>query len=346
MVWYGQQTWIFGFILVIASTIVLRLSPLGSIVFCFVSIGSLIPFYLSAGLSAPDIATGSMVSLAIALLSRSSAMSDVENFLLTQQNVDAQSRIAELSSELADRTKAFVPREIAARVDASVRVDKRSVVDAYIEILQPAQKEVTCLFSDIRGFTRNSEELTAFIGESVFPELKACSNAIEEYHGIPRKVGDLIFAYFDSESTEDNDKRALAAAFEISRINRDFNRTSSSKQIKRYILVSCGPAVVGNIGGFDSSIEITALGPPVNFLSRLDEATKVERLSLRLQPGDVLVSKNYYERSHLANQLTLEMLDLDDIGIVIRDFPSERSVVRIPCSDENYDLIQRNLSEH
>jgi len=346
MVWYGQETWIFGFILVVASTILLRLSPLGSILFCFVAIGSLIPFYSYAGLGAPDIATGSMVSMTIALLARSSSMSDVQNFLLTQQNTDAQTQIAELSNELADRTRAFVPREIAFRVDNSVSVDRRSVIDAYIEILQPAQKNIACLFSDIRGFTKNSEDLTAFIGESVFPELKACSNAVEDRHGIPRKVGDLIFAYFDSESQVENDARVLASGFEIARINMDFNRTSSSKQIKRYILISCGSAVVGNIGGFDSSIEITALGPPVNFLSRLDEATKVERLASKLETGDLIVSKQFFDRCDLLKSLRWEMIDLKQIGIVVRDFSTERYVVRIPYSEENYEASQRGLTAH
>ena len=234
----------------------------------------------------------------------------------------------------------FQERLIANRVDASMQIEKRGVIDAYVEVLHPVKKRVTCLFSDIRGFTRNSEDLSAFIAESVFPELKACSNAVEEYHGIPRKVGDLIFAYFDDDDETTNNLRAINAAFEISRINRDFNRTSSSRQIKRYILISNGEAIVGNIGGFDSSIEITALGPPVNYLSRLDEATKVDRLSVRLLPGDILVSSEYFSRNGMLRNLDFEILDLTDVGIVIRDFPLEKTVVRIPYSEENYAIVQ------
>lgn len=339
MLWHGQQTWIFGYILVVGSVIVLRLSPLGCLLFSIAAMSGLTPLYLEADLSVPNVVTGSMVSVAIALLARSSTLSDVRNFLLTQQNVEAQKQIADLSSELADRTKAFVPKEIAHRVDVSMNVDRRSVIDAYIEVLRPIRKDVTCLFSDIRGYTRNSEDLSAFVGESVFPELKACSNAVEEFHGIPRKVGDLIFAYFDDDDQQLNDKRALQAAFEIARVNRDFNKTSSSRQIKRYILISSGEAVVGNIGGFDSSIEITALGPPVNFLSRLDEATKVDKLACRLSPGDIIVSHGFFARNRSLTYLEHEELDLDDVNIVIRDFSLERKVVRIPCSEENYTKV-------
>ena len=340
MVWYGQETWVFGFILVASFAIILKMSPLGSMGFSFLAIGSLIPFYVYAGLGFPDIATGSMVTLAIALLARSSSLSDVENFLLTQQNVEAQSRIAELSGELADRMRAFVPREIASRVDSSVTEDRRSVIDAYIEIMQPVKREIACLFSDIRGFTRSSEELDAFIGASVFPELKACSNAVEDQHGIPRKVGDLIFAYFDSTSIDENASRVLASAFEIARINRDFNQTSSTKQIKRYILVSCGEAIVGNIGGFDSSIEITALGPPVNYLSRLDEASKVDRLASRLKTGDVILSHDFFLKHASLIRVDKELIDLQEIGIVVRDFPAERYIVRLPFSEASYETIR------
>lgn len=341
MVWYGQETWVFGFILVASFAIILKMSPLGSILFCFVAIGSLIPFYVFAGLDLPDIATGSMVTITIALLARSSSLSDVENFLLTQENANAQARIAELRGELADRMRAFVPREIASRVDSNVSIERRSVIDAYIEVMRPMKKEVACIFSDIRGYTKSAEELDDFIGASVFPELKACSNAVEDHHGVPRKVGDLIFAYFDCPEPDLNTKRALSAAFEISRINRDFNQTASTKQIKRYILVSSGQAIVGNIGGFDSSIEITALGPPVNYLSRLDEASKVERLASRLQTGDIILSHDFFMKCSANLKVEWELIDLQEIGIVIRDFPKERYVVRLPFSDESFEAMRQ-----
>lgn len=343
MVWHGRESWVFGFILVASFSIILRMSPLGSICFCFLSVGSLIPFYVYAGLGVPDIATGSVVTLAISLLVRSSSLSEVENFLLTEQNADAQNRIVELRGELAERMRAFVPKEIANRVDVSVSIERRSVIDAYIEVMRPMRKDVACIFSDIRGFTKHSEELDDFVGASVFPELKACSNAVEDQHGIPRKVGDLIFAYFDSPESQLNASRALTTAFEIARINRDFNRTASTKQIKRYILISSGPAIVGNIGGFDSSIEITALGPPVNYLSRLDEASKVERLTSRLQTGDILLSHDFFKKCVDSLQVTWELIDLQEIGIVIRDFPRERYIVRIPFSDESYEAMRQPL---
>ena len=341
MVWYGQETWVFGFILVAAFTVILKMSPLSSVGFCLLTIGSLIPFYAYAGLDVPDITTGSVVTLAIALLARSSSLSEVENFLLTQQNAEAQGRIAELRGELADRMRAFVPKEIAARVDNNVSIERRSVIDAYIEVMRPMKKEVACIFSDIRGYTKSSEELDDFIGASVFPELKACSNAVEDQHGVPRKVGDLIFAYFDCPDPLLNAKRALSAAFEIARINRDFNHTASAKQIKRYILVSSGQAIVGNIGGFDSSIEITALGPPVNYLSRLDEASKVDKLASRLRSGDILLSHDFFEKCSSKLNVEWELIDLQQIGIVIRDFPKERYIARLPFLDESYEAMRR-----
>ena len=61
----------------------------------------------------------------------------------------------------------------------------------------------------------------------------------------------------------------------VIQVNTEFNEARPDQEpINRYVLITSGEAVVGNLGGFDSSIEITALGNPVNFLSRIDEATK------------------------------------------------------------------------
>jgi class 3 adenylate cyclase len=58
-------------------------------------------------------------------------------------------------------------------------------------------------------------------------------------------------------------------------VNRTVNEhLPVALQIKRYILISFGSAVVGNIGGTDGAWDITVLGTPANVLSRLDLVTK------------------------------------------------------------------------
>ena len=220
-----------------------------------------------------------------------------------------------------------------------------SVLEASVEVLTPKKRNVACLFSDIRGFTEGTKELDVFIKESVIPEVKACSDAVEGFGGIPRKVGDLIFAYFDEDQVELNVLACSAAALAISRINRDMNETATLKRIKRYVLLSCGEALVGNLGGLDSSIEITALGSPVNFLSRLDEATKHRGLAELLKPGDLVLS---YEFSKMLAAMVPDVvqtrIDLREVGITLRDFEHVRYVYSVEASDANYTRIVRALS--
>ena len=88
-------------------------------------------------------------------------------------------------------------------------------------------------------------------------------------------------------------------------------------------LMTLGESIVGNLGGFDSSIEITALGNPVNFVSRIDEATK--NIAMR----HLVTNRHIVMDERTANALIAilpdfrpEPLNLRDIGVRIRDFES------------------------
>jgi class 3 adenylate cyclase len=118
------------------------------------------------------------------------------------------------------------------------------------------------------------------------------------------------------------------------------NATSATVKIRRYILISSGEAMVGNFGGLDSSIEITALGSPVNFLSRVDELTKAPEIKSRIQHGDlILCAPTVNLLRELGAPLEFEELNLKDIGLTLRDFPETHLLYRLAPSDENYELL-------
>jgi class 3 adenylate cyclase len=269
---------------------------------------------------------------------RSSLLSEVNSFLLGQENIAAQKKIIELNLDFAERIRSFIPRVIAQRLENYVEKERMTVLEASIEVLAPRKMDVACLFSDIRDFTQGSKELDEFISQSVIPEVKACSDAIEDQHGIPRKIGDLIFAYFDDQNIETNLLRAVTSGMEIAKLNHDMNATSSSVNIKRYVLISCGEAIVGNIGGLDSSIEITALGSTVNYLSRVDELTKHEKIQCRLGPGDlVLCDRSSEVLGRLAPDIEQNRIDLCNLNI--RDFPEVRSIYCVKPTDANHAAV-------
>ena len=306
-----------------------------------------LPVLLMGGVGIQEIASGAMAILTISAFVRASAITEVQIFVANQTNEEAQHQMFEMNQEFTSRLQSFIPKVIGDRLSNLMEKHRLTAVEASVEVLQARRKEVACLFTDIRGFTQGSKNLAGFIEESVLPEVTACSDMIETYNGIPRKVGDLIFAYFDDEVVETNVLRALASSVERARINETFNSTVGTEQIKRYILLASGEALVGNFGGLDSSIEVTALGSPVNFLSRLDDATKHPELAKILKPRDILVAEEMVQIAQLKNpNLPFRKIDLRSLNVSIRDFPEVETIFQLTPDDDLYDKIQDLLDSY
>ncbi len=345
--WYSIDAWFFCFVFIIGSAFILRLSPVKTLGFAAFAIVISFPALSEAGLPTSWFGSAAVVTLLLIAVVRAANLSDVKTFLLEKENAAAQKQIIELNLEFADRIRAFIPKVIAERLENLVSEKRFSILQASVEVLRPETKNVACLFSDIRGFTQGSKDLQSFVNESVVPEVRACSDVIELYSGIPRKIGDLVFAYFDDDDIELNVVRAMVSSIEMAQVNEDMNQTATSLEVRRYILVSAGPAIVGNIGGLDSSMEITALGSPVNFLSRLDDATKVPSLAKKLSVGDVLFSEEVKRiLDGLNASIELEGFDLEELDVHIRDFPETKMVYAMRPTDANHSrllgLLERN----
>jgi class 3 adenylate cyclase len=345
-IWHSVEAWVFCYVLIVGCVLALRLSALKSTLFVAFTTMTQAPILIEAGIPSTYIFTGALVSVAVALIARASYLDEVRSFLLNQENLLAHKKIIELNMEFADRIRSFIPKVIAERIDDCMDNHRMSVLEASIEVLTPTVKEVSCLFSDIRGFTKQSKDIRDFVQESVIPEVKACTDSIESFDGIPRKIGDLIFAYFDGDMVDQNLLKCVAAGMMVSRLNHDMNATFNTKSIKRYVLVSCGEALVGNLGGLDSSIEITALGPPVNLLSRIDEATKIPAVAMRLSAGDLVLSEAASRMvARLAPAVHQTPINLDKIGVSIRDFEEVSCIYTIAPNDLNFAAVRRALDE-
>lgn len=341
VVWHGQQTWVFLFIMIMTFSLVLRMSSVESAVFCIVGLLVSLPNLVSGGVSTPNIVTGLVVTVVAVMVVRTSYLLDIRNFLLAQQHEEAQEKLLKLSNDFSSRLKSFIPKTIANRIERAVSDGGLSVLQASVEVLEPKKRQIACLFSDIRGFTQGSKDLDKFVENSVLPEVKVCTDAIEANHGIPRKIGDLVFAYFDDDSPELNLFRAVMSGMEVARLNSDMNATAGNAQISRYILIDAGEAIVGNLGGHDSSVEITALGSPVNFLARLDDVTKHPKLQSQILPGDLLLSSKAMDMilgilEGTEFELEYTKIDLVEPGIEVRDFPDTTSIYTLRSSDTNY----------
>ena len=97
---------------------------------------------------------------------------------------------------------------------------------------------------------------------------------------------------------------------------------------------------VGNFGGLDSSIEITALGSPVNFLSRLDDLTKAPVLAEKINTGDILLSERTHDLIRKSGVIIdADKINLTKIGLSIRDFPEEAAIYRVTPTDAIYESL-------
>lgn len=343
--WYPESNYLYCFALSSISAILIRTSVAGTIGYLLLATSFQTPYMLEAGIEAAFIVSATAVSCLLSAMVRSSYVSEIKYFLLNQENIATQKRLIELNIEFADRMRAFVPRVIYGRLEDEMDGGKISALQAVDSVLTPRKANIACLFSDIRGFTEGSKNLDEYINKGVWPNVKACTEAIEANQGIPRKVGDLIFSYFDDQNESINLIRCLKAGLEVARLNLDMNETRHEVDINRYILISTGEAIVGNLGGFNSSIEITALGSPVNFLSRLDEATKDEQLQSQIKSSDIIICENSKScLDQLGLELDLSPIDLDMDSLSIRDFPDVRRIYSMQPTDQNYNLVSRSHS--
>jgi class 3 adenylate cyclase len=343
IVWYQQSQYLYAFVFVVASAMLLRTSMLKSLIFGCVALASQWPSFLQSGISRPTVVSGVVATLMFISITRSKYLSDIRFFLASQQNIDSQRRMIEMNVDFTDRIRAFLPREISTRLTERLSDHRHTVLQAVDEILTPSQRPVACLFSDIRGFTQATKSSNAFLGEGVIPNIRRCNAVIEKYHGIPRKIGDLIFAYYDDANSYVNLVHCISSGLEIAEANTKFNDNQRLEtRIRRHVLIANGDAIVGNLGGYDSSIEITALGSPVNLLSRIDEITKLPRFKEIVRESDLVLCPTTADLlGHLELGCTMIALELKDIGARIRDFEEVRALWLLPTTLENRAIIKR-----
>lgn len=141
------------------------------------------------------------------------------------------------------------------------------------------EKEITVLFSDIRGFTTISEILTP-------PDLVALLNRYFSFMSeeimrtggiIDKYIGDAIMAFWGAPLPDEHqaDHALESAAGMLERLNtfNDELRREDKPEIRIGIGIYTGKAVVGNVGSAQR-FDYTVMGDTVNVASRLEGLTK------------------------------------------------------------------------
>jgi len=165
------------------------------------------------------------------------------------------------------------------------------------------RREITVLFTDIRGFTTMSEHLNPeALVKLLHDFLNPMSNIIINHSGtIDKYMGDAIMALFGAPLVQtDHPRLACQAALEMVGTLKALNQTWAEQgrpPLKVGVGVNTGPVAVGNMGS-DRLFDYTAVGDNVNLASRLEGLNK------------------YYGTSILISDFTAKALEN---GFILRD---------------------------
>jgi len=174
------------------------------------------------------------------------------------------------------------------------RLAKKKVSDAFGKYVGPAlldeilkkgevplggeRKELTILFSDIRGFTSISEALTPEeLVEFLNRYLDRATSVIMEERGLVDKfIGDAVMAFWNAPVPDKRHaERAVRSAIRMRSALDDISVTRGTKHpsLDVGIGINTGEAIVGNVGS-QQRLSYTAIGDSVNLASRLESLTK------------------------------------------------------------------------
>jgi len=169
----------------------------------------------------------------------------------------------------ADAFKRFLDPQVVTELIGSGAIDYRA---------QAAVREVTVLFSDIRGFTTLSETASPEDVVALLNRYFTRQVEIIFKHGgtLDKFIGDGIMAFWGAPTAyPDHAVRAVAAALEMSAALDEFRDELGTlgAALDIGIGLHTGNAVVGFIGS-DERLDYTAIGDTVNSASRVESTTK------------------------------------------------------------------------
>lgn len=163
----------------------------------------------------------------------------------------------------------YVPPELAAEMS----------LDPAHYTMEGQSREMSVLFSDIRGFTDFSEKLPpAELAAVLNAYLSTMTRIVQQQRGtIDKYIGDAIMAFWNAPvDLSDHASRAVQTALDMQAALPQLNQEFAARnwpQVKIGIGVNTGRMSVGNMGS-EFRQSYTVMGDAVNLGSRLEGITK------------------------------------------------------------------------
>jgi len=164
----------------------------------------------------------------------------------------------------------YVPREL---------VDEMSKNPEQVVSMEGESRDMTILFSDVRGFTTISEgldpkELSLLMNEFLTP----LSRVISTHQGkVDKYMGDCIMAFWGApKPLSDHARSAILAGIEMQQTLKKLLPQFKARgwpEIQVGVGINSGRVSVGNMGS-DVRVAYTVMGDEVNLASRLEGITK------------------------------------------------------------------------
>jgi adenylate cyclase len=209
---------------------------------------------------------------------------------------------------LTDRERQYVRRAFSQYL-APAMVEKLAQ-DPEALTLGGETREITILFSDIRGFTSLSEhmdpqEITSLLNRFLTPMTNVL---LESGATIDKYIGDAIMCFWNAPlSTPDHPRRSCLGALAMLKGLEELNKTEG-KAIKIGVGLNTGACCVGNLGS-EQRFNYSAIGDAVNVAARVEGLTKQYGLA-------ILITEN---TAHHASGMAL--LEVDLVRVVGRREP-------------------------
>jgi DNA-binding response OmpR family regulator len=220
----------------------------------------------------------------------------IHSYFQDRKLIEQHTQLQQMNRELQGLNTAyerFIPREFLSLLD------KKSIVD--ITLGDQVEKEMTILFSDIRGFTSLSETLTPRDNfEFLNTYLGQMEPAIVEHHGfVDKYIGDAIMALFPI-CADDALHASLTMLKKLKRYNQ-LLETARFKPLEIGIGLNTGPLMLGTLGG-QSRMDSTVISDAVNVASRVEGLTKVYHTPL-------LITEQTYAKLKTPSDYHIRVID-------------------------------------